>query len=256
MSLTGYVEVLVHWAPPEERSRLVLMPSVGTYLGSVISYLLSGILANHYGWESVFYVTGEQNYAIYRMGQKSLNVSIKESKYMLEKVLYIIENVIKDVMCPTTSSLPMRNCLIMLRNMRHRMASGIALISLVIALLQFRNHCWTNGIHIIFQVSYRIHLLGWGLGSRVAREAMKLIYYRKMFAKTPSSWRRYMLPCCLSGNTKVVSKITLHIFKFPNEIYDNGETRRECYVGIYGNTVNIWWEIVAYNEKTRLLTIE
>uniref|UniRef100_UPI00358F4804 sialin-like isoform X1 n=2 Tax=Myxine glutinosa TaxID=7769 RepID=UPI00358F4804 len=47
-----------HWAPPFERSRLMTISYVGTNLGTVVSLPLSGILAEYWGWPSIFYVFG------------------------------------------------------------------------------------------------------------------------------------------------------------------------------------------------------
>lgn len=46
------------WAPPFERSRMVVAAFTGNYVGIVISLPVSGILAQSWGWESVFYVFG------------------------------------------------------------------------------------------------------------------------------------------------------------------------------------------------------
>lgn len=49
------------WAPPLERSRMATIAFAGSYVGTIVSMPLSGILANKFGWESLFYVFGEQN---------------------------------------------------------------------------------------------------------------------------------------------------------------------------------------------------
>jgi MFS transporter, ACS family, solute carrier family 17 (sodium-dependent inorganic phosphate cotransporter), other len=46
------------WAPPFERSRMVVASFTGNYIGIVVSLPVSGILAQKFGWESVFYVFG------------------------------------------------------------------------------------------------------------------------------------------------------------------------------------------------------
>ncbi|KAK3911807.1 Sialin [Frankliniella fusca] len=46
------------WAPPDERSVLSSIIYAGTALGTVVSMLLSGVLADVLGWASVFYVMG------------------------------------------------------------------------------------------------------------------------------------------------------------------------------------------------------
>lgn len=46
------------WAPPIERSRLSAIAFTGAFAGTVVTMTLSGILAEGWGWESVFYVFG------------------------------------------------------------------------------------------------------------------------------------------------------------------------------------------------------
>ena len=46
------------WAPPTERSTISSIVYAGTALGTVISMLMAGLLADLYGWESIFYVMG------------------------------------------------------------------------------------------------------------------------------------------------------------------------------------------------------
>jgi MFS transporter, ACS family, solute carrier family 17 (sodium-dependent inorganic phosphate cotransporter), other len=46
------------WSPPSERSTISSIVYAGTALGTVISMLMAGILAEWYGWESIFYVMG------------------------------------------------------------------------------------------------------------------------------------------------------------------------------------------------------
>jgi len=46
------------WAPPLERSRLAAVAFSGSYVGTVIALPLSGVLAEHINWESIFYVFG------------------------------------------------------------------------------------------------------------------------------------------------------------------------------------------------------
>lgn len=46
------------WAPPLERSKLVTMAYSGSYFGTVVSMGVCGLLGEHLGWESIFYVAG------------------------------------------------------------------------------------------------------------------------------------------------------------------------------------------------------
>lgn len=51
-------DIYVYWAPPKERSRLLVFNIAGGYLGAAVNYPLSRFIAYHYGWEAVFFVTG------------------------------------------------------------------------------------------------------------------------------------------------------------------------------------------------------
>ncbi|GLG93799.1 Uncharacterized protein GBIM_01148 [Gryllus bimaculatus] len=44
------------WAPPTERARLASLAASGTNVGTVLVFFLSGALALHFGWASIFYV--------------------------------------------------------------------------------------------------------------------------------------------------------------------------------------------------------
>ncbi|PSN47931.1 Vesicular glutamate transporter 3, partial [Blattella germanica] len=55
--------VWAKWAPPLERSRLATLAFSGSYVGTVVSLPVSGILANQVGWPSVFYVFGKYIYS-------------------------------------------------------------------------------------------------------------------------------------------------------------------------------------------------
>ncbi|XP_071559510.1 putative inorganic phosphate cotransporter [Temnothorax nylanderi] len=50
--------MIAKWAPPNERSVIASIVYAGTALGTVISILLTGLLAANLGWESIFYVEG------------------------------------------------------------------------------------------------------------------------------------------------------------------------------------------------------
>lgn len=47
-----------HWSPVHERSRLATIAFSGSYVGTVISLVVSGFLAQHLGWPSIFYTFG------------------------------------------------------------------------------------------------------------------------------------------------------------------------------------------------------
>nr|CAD7448203.1 unnamed protein product [Timema bartmani] len=48
--------VWARWAPPLERSRMASLAFAGSYVGTVVSLPICGILANELGWPSIFYV--------------------------------------------------------------------------------------------------------------------------------------------------------------------------------------------------------
>ncbi|XP_015174625.1 PREDICTED: sialin isoform X2 [Polistes dominula] len=50
--------IWAHWAPPLERSKLATLAFSGSFLGTVFAMPISGIMAEHFGWPSVFYVFG------------------------------------------------------------------------------------------------------------------------------------------------------------------------------------------------------
>ena len=50
--------IWARWAPPLERSRLAAVAFSGSYVGTVLALPLSGLLAQHFGWEWIFYAFG------------------------------------------------------------------------------------------------------------------------------------------------------------------------------------------------------
>lgn len=52
-------EISIKWIPPKERSQFASYSYAGMCFGICIAYCLSGITANLFGWEAVFYVTGK-----------------------------------------------------------------------------------------------------------------------------------------------------------------------------------------------------
>lgn len=50
--------LIASWAPPSERSTISSIIYAGTALGTVISMLMAGMLAEYFGWSSIFYVMG------------------------------------------------------------------------------------------------------------------------------------------------------------------------------------------------------
>ena len=50
--------IWARWAPPLERSRLAAVAFSGSYVGTVLALPVSGLLAQHMGWEWIFYFFG------------------------------------------------------------------------------------------------------------------------------------------------------------------------------------------------------
>lgn len=50
--------IWANWAPPLERSKLATLAFSGSFLGTVFAMPVSGMMAEHLGWSSVFYVFG------------------------------------------------------------------------------------------------------------------------------------------------------------------------------------------------------
>uniref|UniRef100_T1IXH3 Sialin n=1 Tax=Strigamia maritima TaxID=126957 RepID=T1IXH3_STRMM len=47
-----------HWAPPMEKTRLATIAFSGSYIGMTLAFPISGLLAQHLGWPSIFYFFG------------------------------------------------------------------------------------------------------------------------------------------------------------------------------------------------------
>lgn len=58
MTFPGIHAVWSQWAPPYERSRMATLAFAGNYAGTIVAMPLSGVLANMFGWESLFYTFG------------------------------------------------------------------------------------------------------------------------------------------------------------------------------------------------------
>lgn len=58
MSDASFLNIFLRWAPPHEKTRLVVFGFAGAYAGTFINYILCGFLAQNYGVDSIFYVTG------------------------------------------------------------------------------------------------------------------------------------------------------------------------------------------------------
>lgn len=57
--MPGMSSLWVHWAPPNERSRLIGMSHAGGMIGNIFALLIGGILCSSFaGWPSIFYLFG------------------------------------------------------------------------------------------------------------------------------------------------------------------------------------------------------
>lgn len=56
----AWLSIFIHWAPPNELSRMVIGAGIGISAGAAFNFPVSGFVANNWGWESVFYVTGRK----------------------------------------------------------------------------------------------------------------------------------------------------------------------------------------------------
>lgn len=57
--MASSAELYAHWAPPNERARFIVFSHAGIYFGTAINYPISGYIANIFGWEAIFYVSGK-----------------------------------------------------------------------------------------------------------------------------------------------------------------------------------------------------
>jgi ACS family sodium-dependent inorganic phosphate cotransporter len=58
VSFPSMHQIYSEWTPIPERSRIVMFVFCGSYVGIVLAMSVCGVLAEAYGWESVFYITG------------------------------------------------------------------------------------------------------------------------------------------------------------------------------------------------------
>lgn len=58
VTFPSMISLMNNWAPPLERSRMILIAVAGNYFGPVISMPLAGILCDHFGWKCVFIFVG------------------------------------------------------------------------------------------------------------------------------------------------------------------------------------------------------
>ncbi|XP_065208380.1 sialin-like [Planococcus citri] len=90
---TSSAELLSRWAPVQERSTMMSMCFCGIYIGIAVTYPVCGFLADRWGWQMIFYVTGAICFiwsVIWLLLVK--NQPSKDKWMSSEERLYIIEN--------------------------------------------------------------------------------------------------------------------------------------------------------------------
>lgn len=86
--------MIVRWIPLEERNSFMARSFMGSVFGLVITFPLCGYLADSYGWESAFYVTGGITciwfifwwYLVYDSPEKHPRISDDEKYDILTKL--------------------------------------------------------------------------------------------------------------------------------------------------------------------------
>jgi MFS transporter, ACS family, solute carrier family 17 (sodium-dependent inorganic phosphate cotransporter), other len=95
------------WAPPLERSRMAAIQYAGTFIGMVISLSTCGILADVYGWESVFYVYGVVGCVWYLFWLAIVRGSPEKDRFITEEEKrYIIACLGQTKNTPTAKNIP------------------------------------------------------------------------------------------------------------------------------------------------------
>ncbi|XP_055627263.1 vesicular glutamate transporter 2-like [Toxorhynchites rutilus septentrionalis] len=82
------------WAPPSERSRMVMFSFAGVFAGTIIAMPMSGVLAETLSWESIFYVFGTVGCVWYigwwlivkRSPEEDTLISFKEKEFILQSL--------------------------------------------------------------------------------------------------------------------------------------------------------------------------
>lgn len=84
--------VWARWAPPLERSHLASFAGSGSHVGTVISLPLAGLLANNFGWPSVFYVFGTAVIVWFFIWWKVVKSGPEEDPYISPEELKYIQD--------------------------------------------------------------------------------------------------------------------------------------------------------------------
>ncbi|CAL8108777.1 unnamed protein product [Orchesella dallaii] len=90
-----------HWSPVHERSRLATIAFSGSYVGTVISLVVSGFLAQHLGWPSIFYTFGVIAFLWTILWLTNVGETPAEDKRISEEELnYIVTSIGKPTVKP------------------------------------------------------------------------------------------------------------------------------------------------------------
>ncbi|XKL68360.1 hypothetical protein PGB90_003851 [Kerria lacca] len=93
-SISGSVEIFVHWAPENEKSRLVGIGASGFYFGAALAYPICGFAASLFGWEAMFVITGGISLLWYFIWFVFVSNDPSSDKFISKKEkLYLAENV-------------------------------------------------------------------------------------------------------------------------------------------------------------------
>ncbi|XP_060073734.1 sialin-like [Ylistrum balloti] len=99
VSFPAMQSILGRWAPPLERSKLVSVAYLGTMVGNVATFSLSGVLCDYgfdNGWGSIFYVTGGMTFLwvllwffmVADSPQEHRRISAVEREYIVSHIEY------------------------------------------------------------------------------------------------------------------------------------------------------------------------
>lgn len=91
--------VWARWAPPLERSHLASFAGSGSYIGTVVALPLSGLLANNFGWPSVFYVFGTVVIIWFFFWWKVVKSRPEEDPYISPEELKYIQHSLGNAPC-------------------------------------------------------------------------------------------------------------------------------------------------------------
>ncbi|EEB20071.1 sialin, putative [Pediculus humanus corporis] len=80
------------WAPPLERSKLATIAFSGSFIGTVISMPLSGLIANVWGWEAIFYIFGAVGLAWCALWLAFVKEAPRYDPYITKEELNYIES--------------------------------------------------------------------------------------------------------------------------------------------------------------------